>query len=158
MQGGDQVVSPVLEQGLVGDRARGDDAHHLAFHWPLAGGGIADLFADRDRLAQAHQAGEIAFGGVVGHAGHRDRPAGGFAAGGEGDVEQFGGAPGVVVEQLVEIPHAIEQQDVRVLGLDGQVLLHHRRVVIVDEAGDGWRRRTGYCNGRLSAVSGLTLR
>ena len=36
---------------------------------------------------------------------------------------------GVVVEQLVEIPHPVEHQDVGVLALDAQVLLHHRGVL-----------------------------
>jgi hypothetical protein len=38
------------------------------------------------------------------------------------------GALGVFEEQLVEVAHAVEQQHVRMLGLDAQVLLHHRRV------------------------------
>ena len=37
-------------------------------------------------------------------------------------------APCVVEEQLVEVPHAVQQEGVRVLGLDAQVLLHHGRV------------------------------
>ena len=38
------------------------------------------------------------------------------------------GALRVVVEDLVEVAHPIEQQRVGVLRLDAQVLLHHRRV------------------------------
>jgi hypothetical protein len=45
------------------------------------------------------------------------------------DVEQAGGLFRVVVEQLVEIPHAIEQQQVRILRLQAQVLLHHGGVL-----------------------------
>ncbi len=59
------------------------------------------------------------------HARHRDRLTGGVATGGEGDVEQRRGAPRVLEEQLVEVPHAVEQQYIRVLGLEPQVLLHH---------------------------------
>jgi hypothetical protein len=44
------------------------------------------------------------------HAGHGDGLAGRLAAAGQGDVEQLRGAARVVVEQLVEIPHAVEQQ------------------------------------------------
>src|SRR5690606_15639614 len=61
------------QQRLVGDRARRDDAHHLAFDQALAGRRVADLLADRHRLAQRHQTREVAFGGMVRHAGHRDR-------------------------------------------------------------------------------------
>jgi hypothetical protein len=63
------------------------------------------------------------------HARHLDRRAGGSAALGEGDIEQPRGALRVVVEQLVEIPHPIEQQLVRMLRLDAEVLLHHGRMV-----------------------------
>jgi hypothetical protein len=32
-------------------------------------------------------------------------------------------------EQFVKIPHAVEEQHVRMLGFQPQILLHHRRVV-----------------------------
>jgi hypothetical protein len=60
------------------------------------------------------------------HARHRNRLTGGLTARRQRDVEQARGALRVVVEQLVEIAHAIEQQHVRVLRLEAQVLLHHR--------------------------------
>ena len=47
----------------------------------------------------------------------------------EGDVEQARGAFGVLKEEFVEVAHAIEQQLVRMLGLDPEVLLHDRRVL-----------------------------
>jgi hypothetical protein len=65
---------------------------------------------------------------VVGDARHRDRRAGRLAACGQRDVEQPRGALGVAVEELVEIAHPIEQQPVRMLVLEPEVLLHHRRV------------------------------
>jgi hypothetical protein len=33
------------------------------------------------------------------------------------------------MEKLVEIPHPVEEQHVRMLGFDAQVLLHHRRML-----------------------------
>jgi hypothetical protein len=66
---------------------------------------------------------------MVRHARHFYWFAGGSAARGERDVEQPRCALGVVVEQLVEIPHAVEQQHVRMLRLEAQVLLHHGRVI-----------------------------
>lgn len=125
VDGGDQVVLPLAEQRLVGDGARGDDANDLALHRPLAGGRIPYLLADGGRLAELHQLGQIAFDGVIGNARHRDGAAGRLAALGQGDVEQLGGLAGIVIEQLVEVAHPIEQQDLRVLGLEGQILLHH---------------------------------
>ena len=128
VDGDEQVVALGVEQVRVGDRAGRDDAHHLALDRALAGRRIADLLADRDRLAQLHQLREIALDGVERHAGHRDRRAGGCAARGERDVEELGGALRVVVEQLVEIAHPVEQQLVRMLRLRAEILLHHRRV------------------------------
>src|SRR6185369_620054 len=47
---------------------------------------------------------------------------------GQRDIQQPRGLLGVAVEQLEEIPHAVEQQGLRMLRLDGQVLGHHGRV------------------------------
>ena len=67
---------------------------------------------------------------VVRHAGHRDRFTRRGAALGQRNIQQLGSALGVVVKQLVEVAHAVEQQDFRMLGLEAQVLLHHRRMRI----------------------------
>ncbi len=47
-EGQQQVVPRFLEQGIIAERAGRDQAHYLAFHRSLAGGGIADLLADGD--------------------------------------------------------------------------------------------------------------
>lgn len=65
---------------------------------------------------------------MIGNACHRDGAAGRLAALGQGYIEQLGGLAGIVIEQLVEVAHPVEQQDLRVLGLEGQILLHHGRV------------------------------
>ena len=117
-----------VEQGGVGEGARRDDANHLAFHRSLAGRGIAHLLADRDAFAELHQFGEVLLDRHGRHAGHLHRCATGRAAGGQRDVEQSRGALGIVVEQFVEVAHPVEEQDVRMLRLDAQELLHHRRV------------------------------
>ena len=62
------------------------------------------------------------------HARHLHRRAARLPALRERDVEKTGSLVGVVVEELVEIAHPVEQQDVRMLALDAQVLLHHGRV------------------------------
>jgi hypothetical protein len=62
---------------------------------------------------------------VVGNAGHRDRLAGRLAARGQRDVEQARRLLGILVEQLVEIPHAEKQQLVGVRRLGAQPLLHY---------------------------------
>jgi len=65
---------------------------------------------------------------MKGHAGHLDRLARGLSARRQRDVEQPCGLLGIVEEEFVEVAHAIEQQGVRVLRLDAQILDHHRRV------------------------------
>jgi hypothetical protein len=92
-----QVVAAFVQQRFIGQRAGGDDAYHPPFHRPFAGGGIAHLLADRHRQPQFDQLGQIAFDRVKWYAGHRDGLTGGLAPAGQGDVEQFGGATGVVV-------------------------------------------------------------
>ena len=130
VDGGDQVVLSLREQRLVGYCARGDDANDLALHRPLAGGGIPHLLADGGGFTELHQLGQIALDGVIGDARHGNGAARGLAALGQGDVEQLGRLAGIVIEQLVEVAHPVEQQDLRVLGLEAKILLHHRCVLV----------------------------
>jgi hypothetical protein len=50
-----------------------------------------------------------------------------LAALGQRDVQRLGRRDRIVEEHLVEIAHPVEQQRVRILRLDLQVLRHHRR-------------------------------
>ncbi len=118
----------VAEQRRVGQRPRRYDANDLAGDGALARGRVPDLLADRDGLAELDEAREVGLDGMHGHARHRNGRAGGLAALRQRDVDELRGAARVVVEQLVEVAHAVKEQDVRVLGLDGQVLLHDGRV------------------------------
>ena len=129
IDGEQNVVGFLGEQGRVGQGARRDHAHHLAFDRAFARGRVADLFADRDRFAELDQARQIAFERDHRHAGHAHRHAGRLPTCRERDADQARGLVGVVVEQLVKIAHAVEHQHVRVLGLDRQVLAHHGRVL-----------------------------
>jgi len=89
---------------------------------------VADLFADSHRLTQFHQLGQVIF--RRGRARRSwDRFAGGLTrlVSGNCDPVCCRRLAGIVVEQLVKIPHPLEQQDRRDAGgLDAQVLLHHR--------------------------------
>jgi hypothetical protein len=124
--GDDQVGSPGFEQGLLGNGTGGDHPNHLALHRALACADLASLFADGYRNPLLQQPCKVGLHRVDGYARHGNRLTRGFAPAGEGDVEQFCGALRILVEQLVEISHAVEQEDVRVLRLDAQILLHHR--------------------------------
>ncbi len=124
-----QIVAAFFEQRLVGHRARRDHAHDLAFDQSLRRGRIADLLADRHRLAELDQLRQIPFDRMERHARHRNRCAGRRAALSQRDVEQTRGFARVVVEQLVEIAHAEEHQGVRIVRLRGEVLAHQRGVL-----------------------------
>ena len=122
---GHEVVAIVGEQRFVGKCSWRNDAQYLSIDGAFAGGRIANLFADSYRLAFLYQPRNIAFRRMVGDAGHWDRAATGFAAGGQCYIEQRRSTFCVVKEQLIEIPHAIEHQHVWIFTLDAQVLLHH---------------------------------
>ena len=127
----------VGQQGTVGQGAGRDHPHHLAVDWALAAD-FAHLLANGHRLAQFEQARQIGFCRVVGHTGHDHRLPAGLPTLRQGDVEQTHRLFGVGKKQLVKIAHAVEHQRVRVLGLDGQVLLHHGGVVGRLHGGDRW--------------------
>ena len=126
--GGDQVVTSLIQQRLITHRPRRNNAHHLTFNRPLAGGRVTDLLADHHRLAQLHQFDEVAFQRVVRNPTHRNRLPCRLPARGQGDVQQFGRLLRVFIEDLVEVAHAIEHQLIRVLVFQAPVLLHHRGV------------------------------
>ncbi len=85
---------------------------------------LARLVKLGESVAICEQIGEVAFVGVHRYAGHRNGLAGGIAALRQRDVEQARGLARIVVEQLVEIAHAEEQQGVGMVGLRGEVLAH----------------------------------
>ena len=86
--GRDKIVPACVEEGIVGERAGRDHAHHLALDGTPGRRRIADLLAQRHGFAGPHEAGEVLLGRVIGHAGHRDTLAGGLAAGSQRDAEQ----------------------------------------------------------------------
>ena len=124
----DQCVLFGIEQGFVGEGAGRNDTHNLTIHRTFACSGVAGLFCNRDGLAGPDQLGEITLRGVIGHARHRDRLPGRFPSARKGDVQDARSGFSIVVEELIEITHAIKQQFARVRSLDREVLLHHRSV------------------------------
>ena len=123
-----QVVALLVEQRRVGQRARCHDARDFALDGTLGRVRVSDLLADRDGLAELHEPGEVLLDGVIRNARHPDPLAGRRAACGERDVEQSRRTLGVVVKKLVEVAHPVEDEHVRMLRLDAEVLLHHGRV------------------------------
>ena len=88
---------------------------------------VLGLLADGDPEAKADELLQIVVGGMNRHAAHRNVAAEMLAALGERDRQGAGRLDGVIEEQLVEIAHPVEQQEIGVCGLDLDILLHHRR-------------------------------
>ena len=155
--GNEDRIALLGEQVALGQRPRRDDADDLALDRSLGRADLADLLADRDRLAEPDQLGEVGVDRVHRHAGHRDRLARARAARGQGDVEQAMRALRVIEEELVEVAHPVEEERVGMLGLDAQVLLHHRRVA--DRLGGVHRRsRARIADRPYAAVSSAAPR
>ncbi len=157
---GQQAGRARVEQVRVDQRARRHDPRDAPLDRPLARRRIADLLDDHRRLAQPHEPREVLLDRVERDAGHRDRRARGLAARCERDVEEPGRALRVVVEELVEVAHPVEDELVRVLRLDAQVLLHHRRVRRERVGGreHARRHRRGVAVGRERDLSALRAR
>ena len=129
--GGEEVVAPRVQQGVLGQRARRHQAHHLAPDHRLVAAffclrRVLHLLAHSDPEALADQGQQVALGGVDRDAAHLDIRAQVFATLGQRDIERGGRLHRVVEEHLVEIAHAVEQQGVGVRRLDLEVLRHHR--------------------------------
>jgi len=125
-------VASRFQKRVFGQRAGGDDPDHIAPDDGLAAallgfGRVFDLIADGNLEAGADQPRQVSLVAVRRHAAHRDVLAQMLAALGQRDVQRSRRGDGVIEEQLVEVAHAVEQQAVRVLALDRQVLGHHRR-------------------------------
>jgi len=127
--GGAEIGPPGFQQRFLGECAGGDKAHDIARQRAFGatrpgGGGVFHLLDDGDAEAAADEAGEIHFRLRHRHAAHRHRLALMLAARRERDIQRSGRRLGVGKKQLVEIPHAEEQQRVFMIGLDGEPLRH----------------------------------
>lgn len=121
-EAGEIVVGLLVEEVALDDGAGGDDADDLALDEALGGGGVAHLLAEGDLVALRDELREVAIDGVVRDAGERDAEALAHRLGGEGDVELARAEFGVVVEGLVEVAEAEEDDGVWVAALDVEVL------------------------------------
>ena len=110
----------------------GDEAHDVAPHHALGAalarfGRVLELLAHRDAMAERDQPVEIFVGAHDGNAAQRHVLAEIFSALGEHDAERARGDLGILEEHLVEIAHPVEQQAIRIGGLDLDILRHRRR-------------------------------
>ena len=70
--GNEQVVTRGIQQGFIGQGARGDDARNFTLYRPLACSRIAELLDDGDGSAGAYNLGNIIFSRMVGDTRHRN--------------------------------------------------------------------------------------
>ena len=131
-EGGKVVVAPGLQQGVLGQGARGHHTDHRAGDHGLGAalarlGGVFRLFADRHPKALADEALQIGVRGVDRHAAHRHIGIPVASTARQRDIERLRRRHRVIEEQLVEIAHAVKQEAARIGLLDREILHHHRR-------------------------------
>src|SRR5262249_10322963 len=98
---------------------------------PFGFGGILELLADRDAMAERDEAVQIFLGALDRDAAHRNVAVEMLAALGEHDAEAAGPDPGVLERTILKVPHPVEQQAIRVGRLDLEVLRHHGRDAVL---------------------------
>ena len=127
-----QVGAGGIEQAVLGDGARRDEAHHLPPHHrfraaPFGLGGILGLLADGHPVAHGDEAAEVVVRPVHRDAAHRDLGAAVAATLGQHDAERPRRDLRVAEEQLVEISHPVEQEAIGIGRFDLDILRHHGR-------------------------------
>ena len=126
----EKVAGLVIEARGVNDGAGGDHPDDVPLDQALGGGGVLHLLADGHLVALGDEAGDVGLAGVVGDAAHGHPLLLGLGVlavvpGSQGQVQFLGRQLGVVGEHLVEVAQAEEQDRVRVVLLNFQILLHH---------------------------------
>ena len=122
-----QEVVPLLVQARIEGRARRKDPCHFPFYQLLGEPGVLHLVADGDPVALAQQPREVGFDGMVGNAAHG---LGALAvARRQRELQLAADHYGVVVEQLVKVAHAEEEERIRILALGQGPLAHERRQI-----------------------------
>ena len=125
-------MAPGIQERVLGDRAGGDHPDDLAADDRLGPPfsrfrRVFGLFADGDPEPLADEFGQIRLVTFHRHPAHWNIAPQMPAPLGQGDVQRFRRRHRVIEKKLVEIPHAVEQQAIGMIVLDGQILVHHRR-------------------------------
>ncbi len=118
---GEKVVL-LLAEGVVEGGAGGEDAGDFAADDLLGELGVLHLVADGNAVALAQELGQVAIDGVVGDAAHGLRAL--AIARRQGELQFAADGDGVVVEELIEVAHAEEEQGVGILALGRGPLAH----------------------------------
>ena len=124
-QAAQKVIAAFIQHRCLNDRTRRDHAHNIALDQSLGGLGVFYLLANRHLITLAHQATNIAFAGVIGHAAHGRTLFLSAVAAGQRQFQFTRDQNGIVKEHLIKIAQTIKQNIIAALLLDLEVLLHH---------------------------------
>ena len=116
------VVRLPLQQPRLNHSARGYNTNNVPLHQPLCFG-LAELLADGDLMSLVYQPRQIVIQGMTRDPRHRDALPLAHLPGGQHDLQLPGGDPGILVEGLVEVAEAEEDDRFRILPLYPKVLL-----------------------------------
>ena len=122
----DVAIAMAVEHRRVGHGSRGHDAGHIAVDQCPASVQTADLLADGDFVPGRDEPSDVAVSRVVRNPGHRNADALAHLSAGEHDVQDPRRGFGIVLERLVEISEAEEEDGVRKSLLDLEILAANR--------------------------------
>ena len=126
----DVGIAVAVEHRRVGHGSRRHDAGHIAVDQCPPSVQTADLLADGDFVPSRDEPSDVAVRRVVWNSGHRNADALAHLPAGEHDVQDARRGFCIVLERLVEISEAEEEDGVRKSLLDLEILAANR-----------WRRR-----------------
>ena len=104
---------------------RRHNAGHCPFDKALGRTGVLYLITYGDFVSFFHQLTDISFRRMPGDAAHGDAVLSTAVAAGQGELQLAGRHLGILEKHLVKIPHAIEQQSVRIFSLNLEILFIH---------------------------------
>ena len=124
---GKEIVAFFVEHGAFGHRAGSDHSGDLPLDKALGQRRVFRLLTDGDLIPFGNQSCDVALGGMIGDAAHRGAFGLGLVAvaGGQGQIQLFGGDLRIFMEHFVEIAQTEEQERSRGLAFDLKILLHH---------------------------------
>src|SRR5262245_23887750 len=111
------------------DSAWCNHTHDIAFHQALSLARLLELLSNRHLEALLYKSINITLSTMDRHTTHRYRVILLLIPRGEGNVQRLGCHHSIVLEQLVKIAHAKEEQRIPSFVLQTLILLHHRRGV-----------------------------
>ncbi len=123
--GGEVVVFLLTEHRLLRQRAGGHDADDLPPDETLGQLGVLHLLADGHLVAALDEARDVSLRGMERDSAHGSPFVLSAVLARQRQLQLLGGELGVVVEHLIEVAQAKEEDAIPVLGFQVHILLHH---------------------------------